>query len=293
MLNKSGSDTNNPPKSENVNVSCWNCVMFQNDEDYGTEVSLSQIRKQNRQRFKLYSALASEISRPKAMPITQKVKENYVTAKIMEKKLMNHTKNTVSENKKVSNEDPIPVKPSNIEIPGIKPTDFTDLVTKEEEKDNDSIIINTSLIETSTPKTDKKTRDDSFSSSHYTKEEQSSTFENKENVTDAQKTALFEIDSKALISESTNSINSRHSDVRKKTSCQDLVDNELASNDQDFKTSLPALNITQKRNILKSTKSLSVVNETNVRPSKCLRWSTLDMPRGQNSTTNCSKLFSF
>lgn len=292
MINKNDSDTINPRKSDDVNVSCWNCVMTENDECYGTEISLSQIRKENRQRFKLYSTLASEISRPKLIPIKQKVKENYAAGKIIEKKIINNAESSVSKKTEDKNEDLFPIKQSKIEIPTIKPQDFTILVTKKEEKDNNSIVVHTSPFKPSTPKVIKETVNSS-TSSLCTKEEQDSTFEyTMENVTDAQKTSIFEKHSTGVVSENTNTINSRPSDVTKNASCQDLVDNKSASNDQeDFTTSLPALNITQKKNILKTTKSLCGVNDASVRPSKSLRWSTLELPRRQNSTTNSSTLF--
>ncbi|CAF4811150.1 unnamed protein product [Pieris macdunnoughi] len=69
-------------------VSCWNCF---SSEDGDKEVSvqpipLPKIREEQREKLKLYSFLAAEISRPKVVSLKQKVGDHYgVTKKIDEK----------------------------------------------------------------------------------------------------------------------------------------------------------------------------------------------------------------
>uniref|UniRef100_A0A2H1VEF1 SFRICE_012460 n=1 Tax=Spodoptera frugiperda TaxID=7108 RepID=A0A2H1VEF1_SPOFR len=89
------SANNQIQKRNNVDISCWNCFNVENeDKDSEIEVPLSKIRQKNREKFKLYSILASEVTRPKAIPIKQKVRENYAIGKKIEKKLVDESKKT-------------------------------------------------------------------------------------------------------------------------------------------------------------------------------------------------------
>lgn len=70
-------------------VSCWNCFTTVTAES-ATEpeaATLPIIRQKTRQKYKLYSFLASQLSRPKAIPLTQKVSENYAIGKKVEQKM--------------------------------------------------------------------------------------------------------------------------------------------------------------------------------------------------------------
>lgn len=90
------SASNQIVKKKNVDVSCWNCFNVENedkDQDNSEiEVPLSKIREKNRGKFKLYSVLVSEVSMPKAVPLKQKVRENYAVGKKVEKKLIKESK---------------------------------------------------------------------------------------------------------------------------------------------------------------------------------------------------------
>lgn len=70
-------------------VSCWNCFTVEGDEqekDVKPAVTLKALRKQEREKLKLYSFIASEISRPKAVPLKQKMTTNYALAQKLDNK---------------------------------------------------------------------------------------------------------------------------------------------------------------------------------------------------------------
>ncbi|CAG4992294.1 unnamed protein product [Parnassius apollo] len=71
---------------EEVDVSCWNCFTTEDVRNDLDPVPLIKIREEQREKFKLYSFLASELSKPKAVPLKQKVSTHYsVSEKIDEK----------------------------------------------------------------------------------------------------------------------------------------------------------------------------------------------------------------
>nr|XP_037868887.1 uncharacterized protein LOC101746698 isoform X2 [Bombyx mori] len=71
-------------------VSCWNCLKI-DDPDWDPEpLTLRGIRKHNRHKFRLYPFFASEISKPKALPLSQKVSEHYSIGKKVEEKIVKY-----------------------------------------------------------------------------------------------------------------------------------------------------------------------------------------------------------
>lgn len=81
------SDSKNKTVQNDADVSCWNCFTVENAEKDIEPVPLSKIRKENREKLKLYSFLASELSKPKAVSLKQKVSENYTVSKRLEENL--------------------------------------------------------------------------------------------------------------------------------------------------------------------------------------------------------------
>lgn len=79
-------------KRKNVDdVSCWNCFGSENPEHI-EPISLGKVRKEHREKLKLYSFLASELSRPKAISLKQKVSEPYSISKKIDEKLAQEAK---------------------------------------------------------------------------------------------------------------------------------------------------------------------------------------------------------
>lgn len=72
--------------SEKSEVSCWNCFTTELQPD-PEPATLPKIRQETRQKYKLYSFFASQLSKPKTIPLTQKVSENYAIGKKVEKRI--------------------------------------------------------------------------------------------------------------------------------------------------------------------------------------------------------------
>lgn len=72
-------------------VSCWNCFTVEDSDkkhkQTKPEVTLKALRKQEREKFKLYAFVANELSRPKAVPLKQKVSTNYAVAKKLDQEI--------------------------------------------------------------------------------------------------------------------------------------------------------------------------------------------------------------
>lgn len=68
-------------------VSCWNCAKRTNSEKCLEPVTLAKVRQQHREKFKLYSFLVSEVSKPKAVPLKQKISEPLTITRIIDEKL--------------------------------------------------------------------------------------------------------------------------------------------------------------------------------------------------------------
>lgn len=86
--NISARDNRSEVKDKKSEVSCWNCfkTVVENDVD-AEPATLPKIRLENRQKYKLYSFIVAQISRPRAVPLAQKVSENYAIGKKLEKKI--------------------------------------------------------------------------------------------------------------------------------------------------------------------------------------------------------------
>ncbi|KPJ18926.1 hypothetical protein RR48_12437 [Papilio machaon] len=67
-------------------VTCWNCFSTEDDIDI-EPVPLTKIREEQREKFKLYSFLASELSKPKAVSLKQKVSEHYIVGKKLDERI--------------------------------------------------------------------------------------------------------------------------------------------------------------------------------------------------------------
>ncbi|CAH4035478.1 unnamed protein product [Pieris brassicae] len=70
-------------------VSCWNCFSSEDgdNEDSVQPIPLPKIREEQREKLKLYSFLAAEISRPKAVSLKQKVGDHYVVTKKIDERI--------------------------------------------------------------------------------------------------------------------------------------------------------------------------------------------------------------
>lgn len=67
-------------------VTCWNC--FSTEDDCDVEpIPLKKIREEQREKFKLYSFLASELSKPKAVSLKQKVSDHYIVGKKLDERI--------------------------------------------------------------------------------------------------------------------------------------------------------------------------------------------------------------
>ncbi|CAG4915715.1 unnamed protein product [Colias eurytheme] len=83
------SDRDNSVKNNknDADVSCWNCFSSEDsDRDIPEPVPLPKIREEQREKLKLYSFLAAEISKPKAVSLKQKISETYVNTSFTEQK---------------------------------------------------------------------------------------------------------------------------------------------------------------------------------------------------------------
>ncbi|CAH2105622.1 unnamed protein product [Euphydryas editha] len=83
--NKSKNKRRNSAKD--ADVTCWNCFT---SEDYDNDlepVTLPKVRQENREKLKVYSFLASELSKPKTVSLKQKVSEHYSVGKKIDEKL--------------------------------------------------------------------------------------------------------------------------------------------------------------------------------------------------------------
>lgn len=73
-------------------MSCWNCAKRTNSETCLETVTLAKVRQQHREKFKLYSFLASELSKPKVVPLKQKISEPLTITRIIDEKLVEDAK---------------------------------------------------------------------------------------------------------------------------------------------------------------------------------------------------------
>lgn len=68
-------------------VSCWNCAKRTNSKKCLEPITLAKVRQQHREKFKLYSFLISEVSKPKVVPLKQKINEPLTITRIIDEKL--------------------------------------------------------------------------------------------------------------------------------------------------------------------------------------------------------------
>lgn len=87
-----GSDSKDKVVKTDSEVSCWNCFNGVTAEKDLEPATLPKIRQETRTKYRLYSFLVSQISKPKAMPLAQKVSENYAIGKKVEKKIVEKAK---------------------------------------------------------------------------------------------------------------------------------------------------------------------------------------------------------
>lgn len=95
-------------------VSCWNCAIPTNSEKNLEPVTLAKVRQEHREKFKLYSFLASELSKPKVVPLKQKISEPLTITKIVGEKLAEDAK-VCNNDGKESHESNLAVLPLNTE----------------------------------------------------------------------------------------------------------------------------------------------------------------------------------
>ncbi|XP_048007236.1 uncharacterized protein LOC125242526 [Leguminivora glycinivorella] len=72
--------------SKDEDVSCWNCLKSEGNNK--EPLPLSKVRKQHREKLRLYSFLASQVTKPKAVPLKQRVSENYSVAKKVDEQIL-------------------------------------------------------------------------------------------------------------------------------------------------------------------------------------------------------------
>ncbi|KAI5644425.1 c2 domain-containing protein [Phthorimaea operculella] len=103
-MGKSESDKKVSKKNEDA--ICLNCFSAEDLKDPDPDpVPLSKIRKEHREKLKLYSFLASEISRPRAVPLKQRVSEPYAIGKKIDEKITKDPKFTKYAPKEVITEN--------------------------------------------------------------------------------------------------------------------------------------------------------------------------------------------
>lgn len=78
-------------KKENE-VSCWNCLKIEDYDRDDTPTTLNEIRIDSRHKYKLYSLFVSDLTKPKTVPLSQKVSEHYVIGKQLETKIITDCK---------------------------------------------------------------------------------------------------------------------------------------------------------------------------------------------------------
>lgn len=83
--NKSKNKRKNSAKD--ADVTCWNCFTSENYDNDLEPMTLPKIRQENREKLKVYSFLASELSKPKTVPLKQKVSEHYSVGKKIDETL--------------------------------------------------------------------------------------------------------------------------------------------------------------------------------------------------------------
>lgn len=281
MTVKSACDSSDDQKNKDVKVSCWNCFLVEN-EDNEKELSLSEIRQNNRQQFKLYSVLASEIGKPKIVPLKQKISQNIKTAKKIENKIVtDNVKHTV-------------------EI-RIEPSDSPETVIEDEDDKTTQLIIEQEPVQVDSVDTTVQLHSNEKDSQIYECSEATETNkekENEENNSERNQNITADEINESISSVSDKTDNSESIGSYIGCSLQNVASSSpnrstLSLNtkpcirspknveeEKNYKSSLPALNLTQKRNILKTSKSLYVADiSDSEKPVKSLRWSTLDIPR--------------
>ncbi|CAH0729391.1 unnamed protein product, partial [Brenthis ino] len=68
-------------------VTCWNCFTVEDNDRHLEPVPLPKVREEHREKLKVYSFLASELSKPRAVPLKQKVSEHYAIGKKIDEKI--------------------------------------------------------------------------------------------------------------------------------------------------------------------------------------------------------------
>lgn len=72
---------------KDAEVTCWNCLSSESYDRDVEPITLSKVRKQHREKLRLYSFVASQLSKPKAVPLKQRVSENYSVAKKLDERI--------------------------------------------------------------------------------------------------------------------------------------------------------------------------------------------------------------
>lgn len=254
------SDTEVKTVKNDVDVSCWNCFTVEDGIRDVEPLPLSKIRKEHRQKLKLYSFLASELSKPKAVSLKQKVSENYTVGKRLEEIIS-------------------------------KGPDYPPLENNDVQEDFK--VVHNVQIETSTPKVKRKINRDI--SLHSPTDEEICKISNDSCLTEALKNihdlSQNNKDITAVDNSSSNGSESGYAgssitvrefnepEINKNSlSKSETVEIKTKSSSEldkphiNNKSSLPALHLTKSNTLTTSTKSLYA--ETR-KPLKSLRWSTI------------------
>lgn len=280
-------DTKKVPHAD-MDVSCWNCFSVEESEDqYKKAVTVKNVRKQEREKMKLYSFIASEISKPKVVPLKQKVNNNFAVAKKLDKE--------ISKKQDLQQKDSVDYVQDSEQVEQTSRYISPDR-GRSKGKITPTKVIHKVQVDTSTPKI-KREISKSQSNSHYstiievTKQDQSETsnemLTNKEEIIRPLSTTQLdkiEVASSSSGSDSgfTGSSAAHENDLVKSIEEVDESDyNERTPSDTDvsvinkkFNRSMPALNHSIENN---KSKSLDRSAGSNLmhRTPKNVRWSTL------------------
>lgn len=266
------SDTN---MKNDVEVSCWNCFNVEDSDRDMDPLPLSKIRKAHRQRLKLYSFLASEISKPKAVSLKQKVSENYSVGKRLEENITKTSSsnyhslhnNDVQEDAKIVHR--VQIQTSTPKIKRKIKKDQTSRPISDDEKrktSNDvSLTVAMKNIHDLSHNTETVTVDNSSSNGSESGYAGSSITVREQNEAETNKSL---------------SPSPSHSDEIISASSPQL---DKSIKFDKFKSSLPALHLSKSNTLTTSTKSL--YSETK-KPLKSLRWSTICVDQGELSLSD-------
>ncbi|KAI8424219.1 hypothetical protein MSG28_002792 [Choristoneura fumiferana] len=72
---------------KDAEVTCWNCLSSESFDRDVEPIPLSKVRKQHREKLRLYSFVASQVSKPRAVPLKQRVSENYSVVKKLDERI--------------------------------------------------------------------------------------------------------------------------------------------------------------------------------------------------------------